>query len=110
MLKCTRSLVSQFIKTKKSLVILLVYSIHSKREPHSGDIGYPTFTPEMRYSFRLQQGIRNMAMSACVFDDGVGIYFMYMLTLTIYRRKNQSHSSLLTFSKTSYRKESLKLS
>lgn len=42
-----------------------------------------------------------MVVSACVFDDGVGIYFMYMLTVTIYRRKNQSHPSLLTFSKTS---------
>lgn len=108
-LQCTRCLISQSIKTKEA-------PHHSPRLQHPQEKGatpwgHGMLSPLPRGIWcSLQQGLRNMAVSTCVFDDAVGIYFMYMFTVTICRRTNQNHSSLLTFSKTSYRKESLNLS
>lgn len=100
---CTRSLISQSIKTKEAPHHSPHLQHRRKREPHPEDTG--RFHPCREVWCSLQQGLRNTAASTCVFDDAAGIYFMYMFTVTICRRKNQNHSSLLTFSKTSYRKK-----
>lgn len=107
-LKCTRSRSASRPRLKKPLIILLLYSIHRKRESHPEDTG--RFHPCREVWLQPPAGPQKHGCEHMCFYDDVGIYCMYVFTVTIYRRKNQNYSSLLTFSKTSYRKESLNLS